>query len=171
MLAFADGVYAFGLRAKEVVELQEKCEAGPMEIYRRLLAQAWRFEDVTNTIRLGLIRGGEGWIGGTIDEDGNPTDGQHVKVDATIAAKLVARYVDHFGAPEYDLEDPEPKGGPLPWTLSAIIATRILGAGLMGRKAEPIGKKTSGEGEASPSLSPVDNSGGQQSSPPSPTEA
>lgn len=57
-LDFADGTYGFRLAIGELEELQEKTGVGPYALLRRLLANDWRIEDVTNTIRLGLIGGG-----------------------------------------------------------------------------------------------------------------
>lgn len=58
-LDFADGTYGFRLAIGELEELQEKTGVGPYALLRRLLANDWRVEDVTQTIRLGLIGGGK----------------------------------------------------------------------------------------------------------------
>lgn len=58
ILQFADGEYLFRLNLKQVEELQEKCDAGPSEVLRRLMSDTWRVADVRETIRLGLIGGG-----------------------------------------------------------------------------------------------------------------
>src|SRR5215813_10041696 len=39
-------------------ELQDKCDAGPAEIFTALSKQTWRFDHIRETIRLGLIGGG-----------------------------------------------------------------------------------------------------------------
>lgn len=57
-LEFADGIYGFRLAIGELEELQEKTGVGPYALLRRLLANDWRVEDVTQTIRLGLIGDG-----------------------------------------------------------------------------------------------------------------
>lgn len=57
-LEFADGTYGFRLAIGELEELQEKTGVGPYALLRRLLANDWRVEDVTQTIRLGLIGDG-----------------------------------------------------------------------------------------------------------------
>lgn len=72
-LDFADGTYGFRLAIGELEELQEKTGVGPYALLRRLLANDWRVEDVTQTIRLGLIGDGV-----------KPGD----------ASKLVQRYVE-----------------------------------------------------------------------------
>ncbi|CAN7598823.1 gene transfer agent family protein [Bosea sp. LjRoot237] len=72
-LDFADGTYGFRLAIGELEELQEKTGVGPYTLLRRLLANDWRVEDVTHTIRLGLI--GDGC---------KPTD----------ALNLVRRYIE-----------------------------------------------------------------------------
>ncbi len=55
---WADGTYRFALKWGELAELQEKTDAGPYVVLQRLHSGAWRIEDVSNTIRLGLIGGG-----------------------------------------------------------------------------------------------------------------
>lgn len=57
-LAWADGDYTFRLPIGQLRELQEKCDAGPMVIYRRLSNGEWKVDDVRETLRLGLIGGG-----------------------------------------------------------------------------------------------------------------
>jgi Phage tail tube protein, GTA-gp10 len=56
--AWGDGEYRFRLGIGELQELQDKCNAGPFEIYQRLATGAWRVNDVREPIRLGLIGGG-----------------------------------------------------------------------------------------------------------------
>ncbi|WP_309582982.1 gene transfer agent family protein [Rhizobium rhizogenes] len=55
---WADGTYSFRLAWGQLEELQEKCDAGPYVVLQRLHSGAWRIEDITNIIRLGLIGGG-----------------------------------------------------------------------------------------------------------------
>ena len=58
-LNFADSeARTFRLAIGQLLELQDKCNAGPAEIATRLQDGRWRVEDVTETIRLGLIGGG-----------------------------------------------------------------------------------------------------------------
>lgn len=52
---WADGHYPFALRLAQLEELQEKCNAGPMEILKRLQEGTWRTYDIRETLRLGLI--------------------------------------------------------------------------------------------------------------------
>lgn len=161
---FADGTYPFRLAGGEMRELQRICDAGPMELYRRLLAGTWRVDDVTETIRLALLGAAKaGHMARVRDQD--------VKVSDSAAIALIARYVDTYGAPHVDPDgESQPEDGqPAPWTYSSLLAAEILGAALMGSKDEPLGKKPDGEGEAAPPLSPTESSDGRQSSPPSPT--
>lgn len=72
-LIFGDDEYPFRLNIKQVEELQEKCDAGPSQIMRRLMQDEWRVADVREPIRLGLIGGG---------------------MDAEKALRLTRRYVD-----------------------------------------------------------------------------
>lgn len=78
-LNFADGKHAFRLRIAELIELQEKCDAGPAYIRQRLISGHYLVQDVRETIRLGLIGAG---------------------MPSPEAVSLVARYVD-----EKPLED------------------------------------------------------------------
>ena len=55
---FADGDYSFRLAWGELVELQEKCDAGPYVVLQRLLGVEWRMEDIVEVVRIGLIGGG-----------------------------------------------------------------------------------------------------------------
>lgn len=55
---FGDDEYTFCLRIKELRELQEKLDAGPMRILNRLVQSDWRVDDAREVIRLGLIGGG-----------------------------------------------------------------------------------------------------------------
>jgi Phage tail tube protein, GTA-gp10 len=57
-LAFGDGEHTFRLRMKELRELQEKCDAGFSQILLRLGSVQCKIDDVTETLRLGLIGGG-----------------------------------------------------------------------------------------------------------------
>lgn len=70
---WGDGEHCFRLAIGGLRELQEKCNAGPAQIYTRLGDGTWRVDDIRETLRIGLIGGGM-----------NPTDA-HV---------LVSRYVD-----------------------------------------------------------------------------
>lgn len=62
-LDFGDGSYEFRLGYRQLMELQEKTDAGPDWLLYRLTApnaenRGWRVEDVSHIIRLGLIGGG-----------------------------------------------------------------------------------------------------------------
>ena len=50
--------YDFCLRWGELMELQEKCDAGPGMVLMRLVANQWRMDDIPAVIRLGLIGAG-----------------------------------------------------------------------------------------------------------------
>lgn len=56
--ACEDGKYAFRLGIKELRTLQEKCDAGPLQILRRLQTERWMIDDVREPIRLGLVGAG-----------------------------------------------------------------------------------------------------------------
>jgi hypothetical protein len=72
-LFFGDGDKSFRLRIGELRELQDKTGAGPLALFRRLIAGEWRVDDLREIIRLGAIGGG---------------------MEPLHAADLVKRYVD-----------------------------------------------------------------------------
>jgi len=57
-LAWADGDYTFRLAWGELIKLQEACDAGPGFVLQRLMTNDCRVQDISHTIRLGLIGGG-----------------------------------------------------------------------------------------------------------------
>lgn len=57
-LDFGDATYAFRLAWAQLIELQERCDAGPYVVLNRLYNGQWKVEDISNVIRLGLIGGG-----------------------------------------------------------------------------------------------------------------
>jgi len=58
-LDWGDGKHKFNVaKLKCVLELEEKCGCGFAEIYQRLSRGQWKFNDIRETIRLGLIGGG-----------------------------------------------------------------------------------------------------------------
>ena len=95
-LALADGTYRFALGLLQIHELQTKCGVGIGAIYARVVQgrvadditvghpayAAYHLEDLRETIRQGLIGGGEGLV-----------DGLAVKVSALRANELVERYL------------------------------------------------------------------------------
>lgn len=163
-LPFADGTYPFRIGAGEMRELQRICDAGPLELYRRLLSGNWRVDDVTQTIRLGLIGARrKGQKARVRDMD--------VEVSDAEALRLVETYIDTFGAPflDPDGESLPEAGAALPWSFSALLAAQILAGALMGSKDEPLGKKQEEEAPPNDLLSKTVSSDGAQSSPPSPS--
>lgn len=97
-LEFADGTYTFALKLPGIHELQEKCGIGIGGLFARVLQgrfvtnegleygshsdAAYKMADLTETIRQGLIGGGQG-----------EADGQPVKVTSLVANRLVENYV------------------------------------------------------------------------------
>lgn len=95
-LAFADGIYRFALGLEQIHELQTKCKAGIGGLYARVLQGrmtedisvghpgygAYHIDDLTETVRQGLIGGTMGMV-----------DGEPVKVGPMRANELVERYL------------------------------------------------------------------------------
>lgn len=59
VLAFGDGEHAFKLMVQGILEIEEKCDAPFASIFARVSAGAYKFADVYETLRLGLIGGGK----------------------------------------------------------------------------------------------------------------
>lgn len=57
-LVFAGDLRLFRLGLDNLIALQDKRNAGPLEIAQRLQFGTWRVEDITETIRIGLIGAG-----------------------------------------------------------------------------------------------------------------
>jgi hypothetical protein len=55
---WGDGEHRFRLGLAQLLELQEKTGVGPMELFFRVRSMRWRVEDITETLRLGLVGGG-----------------------------------------------------------------------------------------------------------------
>lgn len=127
-LRFGDGDYLFKFGLKQFAEHDEKC--GPIgAVFARVLSgrvrvgegeevgfathAAYRHSDLRETIRLGLIGGGQGVV-----------NAQPVKVTAVKALNLVERYFD--GEP---LEDN--------WKLAAAILS-VVCQGYEDRKFKPV---------------------------------
>jgi hypothetical protein len=95
-LYFANGAYRFALGLEQVNELQNVCGDGIGAIYARVLQGrstddvtvshpaygAYKLADLVETVRQGLIGGGQGIV-----------DEQPVKVEAMRANQLVANYL------------------------------------------------------------------------------
>ncbi|TXH84835.1 MAG: gene transfer agent family protein [Rhizobium sp.] len=59
-LDFGDNTYRFNIaKIGQVLELEQKCDAGVSEILDRVRSGKWRIQDIRETIRLGLIGGGQ----------------------------------------------------------------------------------------------------------------
>lgn len=116
-LDFADGEYLFRLPIGMIAELQTKCDAGVGLIFQRLmkgrypddgqvifnpLEAIFKYQDITETIRLGLIGGGEALV-----------DGKKVKVSPADAIRLIRTYVE----PRPLLEN---------WSIAAAIAIACM---------------------------------------------
>jgi Phage tail tube protein, GTA-gp10 len=58
-LTWGDGEHKFNIaKLRCVLELEEKCNSGVAEILNRINEGRWRFNDIRETIRLGLVGGG-----------------------------------------------------------------------------------------------------------------
>lgn len=57
-IKWPDDERKYRLGIGELRELQDRCDAGPAQIFKRIAESSWRFDDIRETIRLGLIGGG-----------------------------------------------------------------------------------------------------------------
>src|SRR5262245_42215632 len=58
-LTWGDGEHKFNIaKLKLILELEENCKAGVAEIYYRISNGKWKWEDIRETLRLGLQGGG-----------------------------------------------------------------------------------------------------------------
>lgn len=57
-LTWAGGEHSFDLKIEHLRALQDRCDAGPEWVMRRLLTQNWLIDDILVPIRLGLEGGG-----------------------------------------------------------------------------------------------------------------
>lgn len=59
-LTWADGERKFNLaKLRCVLELEDQCGVGVAEVFKRIQEGRWKFYDIRETLRLGLIGGGE----------------------------------------------------------------------------------------------------------------
>lgn len=145
-LKFADGEYRFALGLKQIHELQTKCGIGIGGLYARVLQGrvpddpevghplygAYHVDDLVETIRQGLIGGGEGRV-----------NGEPVTVTAARANELVDRYVLGDGVALSEL-----------WGLAAaILYAKIEGYGPAVDEAED---KKKDETESEPTATTAD---------------
>lgn len=58
-IIWVGGEHRFRLGLGELRALQKNCDAGPEQVFNRLRLGNWRLDDIAETLRLGLIGGGE----------------------------------------------------------------------------------------------------------------
>lgn len=58
VIAWVGGEHRFALYLGQWRALQEATDAGPQQLLRRLQDGSWRIDDLTHSLRLGLIGGG-----------------------------------------------------------------------------------------------------------------
>lgn len=114
-LPFGNGEHDFNVaKHKQLFELQDRCgllatgiegeairiPAGPLEIFNRLRAGAWREADVVEPIRLGLVGAGAS-VGDTAQLMAEFVTDQPLGILAPIAARIV--YAAVYGVQRDDL--------------------------------------------------------------------
>lgn len=89
-LVFAGDGRRFRLGIANLIALQEKRNSGPMEIATRLQLGVWRVEDITETLRIGLIGGGEDPKKAKLLVDAEVRDGNIIAHVLTAQAVILA---------------------------------------------------------------------------------
>ena len=105
-LEWADGDYTFALKIKQLIELQELCDAGPPYILTRLQSGTWRVNDVRETIRIGLIGGGMA-SHEALKMVKRHVDDEPLAYNALVAQAVISAAL--FGAPEGAEDSPPEK--------------------------------------------------------------
>ena len=105
-IEWADGEYVFVLKIKQLIELQELCDAGPPYILTRLQSGVWRVNDVRETIRIGLIGGGMP-PNEALKKVARYVDEEPLAYNALVAQTVISAAL--FGAPEGSEDAPPEK--------------------------------------------------------------
>jgi len=105
-----DGEHDFRLTLGGLRELQEKCDAGPLQIMTRLNSGEYRIDDVLQTLRIGLIGGGmepaKAWalversIGTHVEASGEDSLSPRFVAASVLAAALVGPEDESVGKEE-----------------------------------------------------------------------
>lgn len=166
-LAWADGDHVFNLaKIGQILELEDKCDCGVMEVFNRLREGRWKFHDVRETVRLGLIGGGmepqKALVLTKRYVDDRPWQ-ESVHVALTILmASIVGIPDDQPGKPEADRAASEASttttdaSSDLQSTASAPDSTGIpdRSTSSPSGKSQPASKATTARTAASPSQNP-----------------
>ncbi len=105
---FGDGKHDFLLTIGALEELQEKCDAGPEEIWNRVLTGSWRVADIREPIRLGLIGAGMEPIKALVLVERYAREGMLSGLKPLVASIIGAALV---GAPDEDAPAPGKRRG------------------------------------------------------------
>lgn len=95
----------FRLGIGQLEELQERCDAGPEELFSRLGGSRWRVADIQQTLRLGLIGAGEKIGVAALLVERNASEGQLLEWKEHCRSILLAAMI---GAPDEETEDAPP---------------------------------------------------------------
>jgi hypothetical protein len=131
-LKFADGEYSFKLGLGQIVEIERKCNAGIGAIYARTLRgrfgmsddeampteAEYRFVELVEVIRQGLVGGGQGLV-----------DGADVRVSSTRANDLIESYVIGIGDRRMAMKRT--------WAIAAAILASLIEGYTPPKKDEP----------------------------------
>lgn len=96
----------FRLGIGQLEELQERCDAGPEELFHRLQGHRWRVADIQQTLRLGLIGAGMPATEAAVLISRYASEGQLLEWKDHARAIL---YASMAGAPDEDDAPEKPK--------------------------------------------------------------
>lgn len=100
----------FELRLGEVAELERLCRAGVGAIGLRLVSEQWSYDDLRETIRLGLMGGGASEADAQMLVE-NYVDAGPKRMHLLLAASIVAAFIEGIDPPKEDGET-EQSGAP-----------------------------------------------------------
>jgi hypothetical protein len=103
----------FKLGIGQLRELQEKTNSGPPEVFNRLGNHTWRVDDIRETIRLGLIGGGQVPPLDALAKVVRYVDNRPLMENAGIALSIIGAALigDPMDQPEAGKESPEKTSG------------------------------------------------------------
>lgn len=99
-VAFNGRMTFFKLTWRELMKIQEACDAGPYVVLDRLLTGRWRLQDISEVIKWGLIGGGMSQAQ-AIDLTGTEVEGRRPLENLVVAQMVLGAGV--VGDPEEEV--------------------------------------------------------------------
>ncbi|WP_424360251.1 gene transfer agent family protein [Methylocystis parvus] len=96
---FAGRRQKFELRLGELGELERLCRAGVALIFGRLVSETWFYDDVRETIRLGLMGGGASEVDADMLIE-RYVDAGPKRIHVALAASIISAFIDGVDVPK-----------------------------------------------------------------------